>query len=74
MYAQFSERFRLNARDLVNGLVMTVFGAVIGTVLPLLNAGVYHFDWKLVAKAAAVAAVTYLSKNFVTNSKDQILP
>ena len=66
-----SKIFTLDWRDLGKGLLMAVLGAIFGIVLPSLQAGSFEFDWKKIGASALVAALTYLSKNFLTNSKDE---
>lgn len=61
----------LNAKDFAKGLIMAVIGAVWGIVEPLINSGSIAFDWANIGKYALIAAIGYLFKNFLTNSKDQ---
>ena len=75
----FSKYAGFNQRDLVNGLVMAVIGAVTGAVLPTLQNWVtgsdwaLKFDWHTIVKLSVGAAVTYLIKNFFSNSSGDFL-
>jgi len=61
----------LNTRDFVKGLFMAAFGAAIGIIQSALQDGT-NINWKTVLISALVAAVSYLVKNLLTNSNDQI--
>jgi hypothetical protein len=58
----------LNVKDLINGLIVTVLAAVLTIVQTTVDAGSLSFDWPFIAKAALTAAISYLIKNFLTNS------
>ena len=62
-----SELFQLNVRDSLKGLVMAVLGAVVGLLLQLLQNGT-AIEWKSVAVAALVAALSYILKQLGTDS------
>jgi len=50
---------------------MAAFGAAIGIIQSALQDGT-NINWKTVLISALVAAVSYLVKNLLTNSNDQI--
>lgn len=71
-----SNLFRLNVRDLLHGFLMAFIGALVGIVMPLLEAG--HFpstaqEWQNAGYTSLVAAVVYLCKKFLSNSEDKML-
>jgi len=70
---KLSKFLRLNVKDFVKGLFMAVLGAVAGILMPIFEAGGWHFDWSLIWKTALSTAGLYLIKNLLTNSKDEIL-
>lgn len=65
--------FSLNFNDLVKGLFVAVIGAVIGLITATIEAGSLDFDWALIGRTALLATLAYLTKNLLTNSKDEIL-
>lgn len=69
----FSKLFSWNLRDFLKGLLVAVLGAVIGLVAATIEAGSLSFDWQAIGKAAMLATLTYLTKNFLTNSNDEFL-
>lgn len=64
-----SGRFTLNLRDLANGLIVAVLGAVVPIIYATINTGSLVFDWPTIGKAAAIAGIGYLLKNFFTPEK-----
>lgn len=64
--------FTLGFSDFVKGLFMAVLGAVAGAVTAAIQSG-NPFNWKMIGTIALTAFLTYLTKNFLTNSKDQLL-
>lgn len=70
---KLSKFFRLNLRDFAKGLLMAMLGAISGLIIPLFEAGDWHFDWTLIWKTALSAGGLYLVKNLLTNSKDEVL-
>jgi hypothetical protein len=70
-----SEFLRLNRRDFINGLIVTVFCALItGCYQIIANGGT--FNWltvKPVVIAALGAGVSYLTKNLLSNSKGEFM-
>lgn len=68
-----SSLFTLNSKDWIKGLVVAVITAVITVVYNTIQTGVLVFDWKAISIAAASAALAYITKNLLTNSKDQLL-
>lgn len=65
--------FKLNLLDFIKGFVVAILGAVVGLVQTSISAGDFHLDWKAMGTAALISGIAYLTKNFFTNNKDQIL-
>lgn len=65
--------FSLNWADFAKGLVMAVLGAVAALIQASVDAGTLNFDWKKIGTYAALTAITYILKNFVTGSSGGIL-
>ena len=67
-----SKLFRLNATDYLKGLLMVVLTAFVTGLYELLQSGVFSFDWvtfKPIVMTALAAGLSYLIKNFLTNSQ-----
>lgn len=62
----------INWNEFLNGLIMAVYGGVIGFAYETLIAK-GDITWENVLYAALVAGVGYLSKKFTTNSAGGIL-
>jgi branched-subunit amino acid transport protein len=71
MNAQF---LRLNVQDLLRGLIVAVATAILMPVVLILQQG--HLptttDMRTAALAALAAGISYLVKNLLTNSNDQM--
>lgn len=65
--------FSLGFNDFIKGLIVAILGAVVGIIKGSVDAGSLKFDWKAIGAAALIAALAYLAKNLLTNSKDQFL-
>jgi hypothetical protein len=66
-----SKIFTLNLSDFVKGLIMTVIGSVIGIFYSTVQSGSLTFDWNIIKTTALSAALSYLLKNFFTNSNGE---
>lgn len=68
-----SKFLRLMKNDFIKGAIMAAMGAVTGGVYTALSAGQILTVAVLEgsAKAGALAGLTYLTKNLLTNSKDE---
>jgi hypothetical protein len=64
--------FRLNSNDLIKGVVMAVIGAVV-TYLSSPTVDLASVDWGYVVKTALIVAISYLAKNFVTDSEGKVV-
>lgn len=73
MKKAFSGFFKLNAKDFLKGLIVAVLGAVLQVVIDTVSSGTLSFDWAAIGKLALSAAGIYLTKNLLTNSKDEFL-
>ena len=65
--------FSLGFKDFAKGLIIAVLGAIVGLVSASIEAGSLNFDWALIGKTALLTTLAYLTKNFLTNNKDQFL-
>jgi hypothetical protein len=70
---QMSKLFSVGLQDFLHGLLIAVIGAVLTVVTNTLQAGALTFDYKAISTTATIAAVSYISKKFLTNSAGQIL-
>jgi hypothetical protein len=65
----------LDYRDILNGLLIAFLAAMIDGIIKILNSGAV-FDWphlKPVVIAGISAALSYLLKSLMTNSRNQLL-
>jgi hypothetical protein len=65
----------LDWRDLMNGLLIAFLAAMIDGIIKLIDAGVV-FDWlhiKPILITGISAALSYLLKSIMTNSRNQLL-
>lgn len=69
-----SRFLKLNSRDLINGLIISIFCTFItGAYQIIANDGVLNrITLKPVVIAAIGAGISYLTKNLLTNSKGQL--
>jgi len=65
--------FSLGLKDWIKGLVMAVLAAVVVLIQETIATGSLHFDWQSIGKTALLTAIAYITKNFLTNSKDEFL-
>jgi hypothetical protein len=71
-----SKLFSIGSSDIVKGLAVTVISMVLTMAGKSIDAGVFPTtwaDWKVILLASVGAGVSYLLKNFLTNSNDQLL-
>jgi len=66
-----SEKFSINWKDTLKGLIVSVGTAVVVIIQSSLDAGNLNFNWKQIGMAAIAALVTYLVKNFFTSASIQ---
>lgn len=62
--------FKLDWRDLLKGLVVTVFSAVITLVIEMLQAG--SIDWKAIGVTGLIAGLSYILKNLLTDNEGKL--
>jgi hypothetical protein len=70
-----SKFLRLNRRDFIRGLIITVICAFITGTYQVIASG-FEFNWitmKPVVIAAVGAGVSYLTKNLLTNSQGNFM-
>jgi len=68
-----SKLFSLIPKDFIHGLFIAVLGAILAIITQTLQAGSLTFDYKAIGTTAAIAALSYISKKFVSNSQGEIL-
>ena len=70
-----SKLFWVNAKDVVRSLLLAVLTAAGTTLLQIVNTGLLpdRAGWKTVGISAGAAGLSYIIKNFLTNSNDQFL-
>lgn len=68
-----SKFLKLNVTDVIKGAVVAAFTAAVAVVGASIHAGRIPtlIEWKVAGVAASTAAVGYLAKNLLTNSKGQ---
>lgn len=75
MATKEAKLFRLGWNDLKKGLIMAAIGGAVAVLSPALSAGTIFtmVVLKAAGLGAATGAVTYLIKNFLTNSDDEFM-
>lgn len=68
---ELSKIWTLTTSDWVKGLVMAVIGAVAGLLETMVQEG--RIDWAKVGATALVVSLSYLAKNFATDSNGKVL-
>ena len=66
-----SEKYAINWKDTLKGLLVAVGTSVIVIVQASLDAGSLQFNWKQIVMAALAAGIAYLAKNFFTPASVQ---
>ena len=69
---KFSSFFTLNDQDLLSGLWVTVGGAVITAITPILESGSFNFDWKKILGVALSAGAAYLGQKLFHGTPKKI--
>jgi hypothetical protein len=59
-----SNFLRLNKKDIINGLVMSIITPVIMVIYKTLETGSLNFDWKNLIAVAFAGGLGYVVKNF----------
>lgn len=67
-----SKFFSVSVKDVVNGLVIAVIGAIAG-IIDLNTFNLFAADWNEIGKIAISAAVIYLVKKFITAENGKVL-
>ena len=67
-----SDLFKLNWRDVINGLVMFVGSAVLTAILTAIQDG-GDINWNAVGNVALIATIIYLLKNIFTDNSGKLL-
>lgn len=65
---------QINWQDLVRGLVVAVIAAILTALLPIVQSGHLPTHAQLIGigTVALTAAIAYVVKNLLTNSRDQL--
>lgn len=66
----------LNWRDAIRGTLLAAITMIIGIVYKMIEAGAFPADWDTwngILISSAGAGLSYLLKNFMTNSDDKVL-
>lgn len=66
-----SKFLSLDLNDFLKGLIMAVLAAVLAIVKTTIEAGSLNFDFPTIGKYALLAALAYITKNLLTNSRDE---
>jgi len=64
-----SKFLRLNQRDFLKGLIVTIISAIITTITQMVGSGINPEE---IGTVALVAGASYLSKNLIENSRGDI--
>ncbi len=64
-----SKKFRLGAKDFIQGLILAITAPCIAIIQTSLDAGSLAINWQLVGITAISAGVAYLAKKFFQNDK-----
>jgi hypothetical protein len=67
-----SDFLKLNVKDFIKGLIVSVISAVLTIISTTVQAGNFTFDWKQIGIVALTAGVAYITKNFLTNSDGKL--
>ncbi len=67
-----SKLFSLNISDFWKGLIVAVFGAILGIIYKTVDAGSLDFNWMFILKSGLLAGLAYLLKQLSTNSAGQL--
>jgi len=75
MAVEKSEIGKLNGKDLIKTVIMTLLGTVMSSIVVLLNSGdqLTLESFKIALLGGLVTGVTYLTKNWLSNSEDKLL-
>ena len=68
-----SKFLTLEVKDGIRALFVAVGTSVLTAVMDVLNTNSINFDWKKIGIVALASAGAYILKNWLTNSKDQLL-
>ena len=66
-----SKFFSLNFSDFLKGFILAVLAAVLSIVKTTVESGSLDFDFPTMGKYALLAGLAYITKNLLTNSKDE---
>lgn len=70
-----SALLKLNSNDFVRGLIVAVFGAVLGVLQQALTehgVDVTTYDWGGILNVALTAGIAYLAKNWMTDDTGKV--
>ena len=67
-----SEKFRLNWKDILKGIVVAILTPAIVIIQASLDSGVLTFNWHQIGMASVAGFLAYLTKNFFTPAQTVI--
>ena len=69
-----SSLWTLNSKDVVNGLVIAILGAVLPLLQNFVSSGgdIFAYDWFGILRVAGYAAVVYLVKKFISTDNGKV--
>lgn len=59
----------INLKDLGKGFIITLAGAILGGIYPVLSAGTFNIDWVPILSTSLGAGVGYIIKNLSDKAK-----
>lgn len=63
----------LDSRDFIKGFIMFVFGAVLASLLQMLQNGFNGIDYKVILLVATTSGISYLLKNLFSSEDGKFL-
>jgi hypothetical protein len=71
----FSDFLKVNGRDIIKSFLMAFIGSVVTALYTIVKEGKLPTgaEWKTILIIGAASALSYLVKNFFTNSNDEFL-
>ncbi len=66
-----SEFLRLSKNDIVHGLIVAIISAALTALIQSVQTG--NFNWQAILSVAAVAGLSFLSKQFLSDSNGKFL-
>lgn len=64
-----SEKFTVQTRDFINGLLLAVVSAILPIITQTLQEGSFLFDWQMIGTVASSTFIAYIAKKFLEPAK-----